>query len=72
MVFHKKSIYDNDTEKKTKHYERATVIPRKRAYDFEMVTLKNLLYLTTGQALMTNLGQIGQISKPVFQIICSH
>ena len=44
-------------KKKPKHYERATVIPRKRAYDFELVTLKTLLYLTTGQALKTKLGQ---------------
>ena len=57
MVFHKESLCDNDTKKNPKHYERATVIPRKRSYDFEMVTLKNLLYLTTGQALKTKLGQ---------------
>ena len=56
IVLHKERLEQIDNDEK-KNYEKACVIPRKRSYDFEMVTLKNLLYLTTGQALKTKLGQ---------------
>ena len=57
MDFRKESLEQIDNDTRNKHYERVNVIPRNRSYDFDMVTLKNLLYLTTGQALRTKLGQ---------------
>ena len=71
MKFHKKKSLDQiNSDTKNKHFERVSIIPRNRSYEFDIVTIKNLLYLTTGQALMTKLGQKGQIYKDI-QIICN-
>ena len=63
MVFHKESLEQIDNHTKNKNYERVNIIRRKRSYEFDMVTLTKVLYMTTGQALT--------IYKYIIQIICS-
>ena len=57
MVFHKESLEQIDNDTKNKHYERVRIIQRNILYEFYLATLKNLLYMTKGQALMTKLCQ---------------
>ena len=53
MVFHEESLGQIDNDTKNKHCERVRIIRRNILYEFYLATLKNLLYMTKCQALMT-------------------